>query len=708
MKLRIKIPLLFLAVVVAFIVIIHLILTYVVLKSYVDLESQEATKVSERLQQSVQDRISALDSKSSDWANWDDTYAFVQNKNQAYITSNIQNQSLGNLKINTMIFYDATGSVVFAKNYDFTAKKALSIPSFFSNKDSEKFFTTPSDFFQNKLGLVKVDGKIMMIVFRQILTSNATGPAHGMLLFGKYLDAQEVKDLAAIQKNPLEYHIYSDPKLPWDFKDAKTYFQTNKGVYLLRESEKILGTYTIFYDIYKKPVIIFEDTISRDIYQYGKKNTYITEAFLVIFGAGVAFLMLILLLNKLILSRLARLTREVQKIGPSGSLSLRVSSYGKDELGTLADDFNKTLGNLETATQAKIFEEQRSQSLLGIIEEAVIITNVNNTVVYINRACENFFGYAKTEMVNKSISELFEVFDKKEKPLDKSFLQQLVTNPQSKDRATIYIKGKNDKLAVIVTSSEITVENAIRGRIYVFHNITAEVEVDKQKDDFFSIASHELRTPLSVISGSLDNIIQGYGKSMLSDVDTKAIKNALSSSDRLTRLVNDYLNVSRLDQGRVTLNIKPVDIDTLTNAVQTEMTPLFTKKGLGFKFICNEKHDMVKADEDKLKEVLINLIGNSLKFTEQGEISITHTVKNNMLVTEVTDTGIGIAKDKQHLLFARFQQAMDNTISRKAEGTGLGLYISREFVRLMGGDMVLAKSEAGSGSTFSFTLPFNK
>ena len=287
-------------------------------------------------------------------------------------------------------------------------------------------------------------------------------------------------------------------------------------------------------------------------------------------------------------------------------------------------------------------------------------------------------------------------------------METLAKNPEGRKGTTVYVKGKNNKLPVIATSSPIVVENTTKGEIYVFHDITAETALDKQKDDFFSIASHELRTPLTVISGSLDNIIQGYGKSMLSDVDITALKNALSSSDRLTRLVNDYLNVSRLDQRRVTLNIKPVDIDTLVNAVQTEMTSLFAKKGLGFKFVCAKNHEMVKADEDKLKEVLINLIGNSLKFTEHGEISITHSVKDNMLVTEVTDTGIGIAKDKQHLLFARFQQAMDNTISRKAEGTGLGLYISREFVRLMGGEMVLEKSDTGAGSTFSFTLPLAK
>jgi signal transduction histidine kinase len=114
------------------------------------------------------------------------------------------------------------------------------------------------------------------------------------------------------------------------------------------------------------------------------------------------------------------------------------------------------------------------------------------------------------------------------------------------------------------------------------------------------------------------------------------------------------------------------------------------------------------GDEDKLKEVLINLIGNSLKFTEKGEISVSHVLKNGMLETNITDTGIGIAKDKQHLLFARFQQVTDDIYSRKAGGTGLGLYISREFVRLMGGEMKLTTSEPGKGSTFSFTLPLAK
>lgn len=142
MKLRIKIPLLFLIVIITFIAIIHLILTTVVLKSYVDLEDQEASKISQRLQQSVQNRLATLDSKSSDWANWDDAYQFIEDKNPEFIRSNIQNNTFTSLKINLMIFYNATGSVVFSKNYDISAGKALAIPTFFLNQDQTKFFTS--------------------------------------------------------------------------------------------------------------------------------------------------------------------------------------------------------------------------------------------------------------------------------------------------------------------------------------------------------------------------------------------------------------------------------------------------------------------------------------------------------------------------------------------------------------------------------------
>ena len=111
---------------------------------------------------------------------------------------------------------------------------------------------------------------------------------------------------------------------------------------------------------------------------------------------------------------------------------------------------------------------------------------------------------------------------------------------------------------------------------------------------------------------------------------------------------------------------------------------------------------------DKLREVLTNLIGNSLKFTKEGGVTITHSVEGDMLITTIVDTGMGIAKERQPLLFQRFQQAMERTLAREAGGTGLGLYISREFIRLMGGDLWLVESVEGKGSSFAFKVPLAK
>ena len=130
-------------------------------------------------------------------------------------------------------------------------------------------------------------------------------------------------------------------------------------------------------------------------------------------------------------------------------------------------------------------------------------------------------------------------------------------------------------------------------------------------------------------------------------------------------------------------------------------------KGLYIKAenIEDPKNQFIAADEGLFKEILINLIGNSIKFTGEGGITVRNTIDGKMLRVDVSDTGMGIAKHKQNLLFQRFQQVMDDITQRQAGGTGLGLYISREFARIMNGDLVLTESDLGKGSTFTLTLP---
>lgn len=228
-------------------------------------------------------------------------------------------------------------------------------------------------------------------------------------------------------------------------------------------------------------------------------------------------------------------------------------------------------------------------------------------------------------------------------------------------------------------------------------------ELDKVKDDFFSIASHELRTPLTVIRGNSSMILEGYGQSQMTEIDKQMLKDTYDSAVRLIELVNDFLDASRIDQGRLKMNIEKVDLVQLTKKVVEELSSL--TKGIYLKYDSALTVGMVNADANRTKQVLINLVGNSIKFTTQGGINVRQFVEAGKIVTSIVDTGTGIPQDRQKLLFDRFQQVMDKKMILSVGGSGLGLYISRKITELMGGTLELVKSEPGKGSEFAFKLP---
>ena len=178
------------------------------------------------------------------------------------------------------------------------------------------------------------------------------------------------------------------------------------------------------------------------------------------------------------------------------------------------------------------------------------------------------------------------------------------------------------------------------------------------------------------------------------------------TTEKLVTLVNEFLNISRLDQGRLEIKTEKFDIVTLTDEVIKDLSLLAKERKL---FIHHEpvdkEHRIVIGDPSKSKEVLINLISNAIKYTIQGGLTISHQATATALLTKVTDTGNGIPEEYQGILFKRFTQLDNARLQSTAKGSGLGLYISKKFALLMHGDVYLETSEPGKGSTFTFTLP---
>jgi len=229
-------------------------------------------------------------------------------------------------------------------------------------------------------------------------------------------------------------------------------------------------------------------------------------------------------------------------------------------------------------------------------------------------------------------------------------------------------------------------------------------ELDKIKDEFISITSHELRTPMTAIQGYLWMLENKGGP--LNERQSRYLVRAQRGAARMLSLVNDMLDVSRIEQERLELNIREIDLLPVINDVVEELQVRAEKKKLKLVSLAGEtKLPRVKADEEKVHRVLTNLLDNAVKFTEKGSITVDAYRKGRSVQINVTDTGRGIAKGDFPRLFKKFGRLeSDFVTAAEAGGTGLGLYISRALVERMRGKMSV-QSEVGRGSTFSFTLP---
>ena len=233
-------------------------------------------------------------------------------------------------------------------------------------------------------------------------------------------------------------------------------------------------------------------------------------------------------------------------------------------------------------------------------------------------------------------------------------------------------------------------------------------EVDQMKDEFISIASHELRTPVTSIRGYVSMILDGtFGE--INEKTKKSLKMVKNSSERLASLVEDLLNVSRIEQGRLEVKGTAQDINPIIKEIVAEISIQAKEKNLGLKYLPhNEKLPLINIDSERLKQALINLIGNAIKYTEKGQIDITTTEKNNgkNLEIKIKDTGIGMSAQDRERLFQKFYR-IQNDKTRGVVGTGLGLWITKQIIELMKG-IITVDSMEGVGTQIILQFPIIK
>jgi signal transduction histidine kinase len=225
-------------------------------------------------------------------------------------------------------------------------------------------------------------------------------------------------------------------------------------------------------------------------------------------------------------------------------------------------------------------------------------------------------------------------------------------------------------------------------------------ELARMKDDFISIATHELKAPMSVIKGYISMTLEEKLAPPVRDM----LKIAFDQTDRLGRLVTDLLDVSRIEQGRTKYNLAPVDVPALiTPLVDATFKAKAAEKSLALTYTPASGLPKVMADPDRVGEIFTNLIDNAIKYTPSGSVAIKHVTTPSSLVTTISDTGVGLSAEEIGQLFQRFYRAR-NADTQDIPGTGLGLWIIKQYAQAMGGNITVA-SKPHEGTTFTVTLP---
>jgi len=344
------------------------------------------------------------------------------------------------------------------------------------------------------------------------------------------------------------------------------------------------------------------------------------------------------------------------------------------------------------------------EQIIDAVPEAIIAIDKKYKVKLINKTAVELFNTTTKEALGSDAYYLLEMYNKNNVPISPDdYCFRKSKKKSSLEDVVLLARGKKHRISV--RTAIITLPDDAEECLITVSDITKIKELEQTKDEFLSVASHELRTPMTIIKSYLWMIsTERHGK--LEPKQKEYIKKAILSTERMIELINDILNVSRIEQNAVNVIINRVDlVDSVTELV-SDLKVKADEKGLKL-FITYEEDKMhAYVDTSKLREILVNLVGNSLKFTDQGEIRIDIRKAGDFLKISVIDTGRGIKQDELERMFHKFGR-LDSSYQTvaEAEGTGLGLYIVKLFVDAMGGKVGAFSDGIGKGATFWFTLP---
>jgi len=428
--------------------------------------------------------------------------------------------------------------------------------------------------------------------------------------------------------------------------------------------------------------------------------TLIVDGLMLLFGIAAA------LVFAEFLSRPVNKLHQAAEVISRGNLDYKIEIESTDELGQLGSAFNqmainlkKVLASRDELNKALRAVEQLHQErdlMISSMSEGVAMLDRNCRVSYVNHVGRELLCIAEDETIT---DQLFS-----EKLLQAGLGEVISVCKQSQTMVCKEIISKErNNLVIRCSACPVSDDKGeLRGMVLILRDITKEKAVDRMKSEFISTVSHELRTPLAITKEGLNLILDGIAGEI--SQKQKTILNASRDNiDRLTRLINDLLDISKIEAGRVELRKELVSINQLINKVVADFQMKAEAKGIELRTSLPDAEVKLYLDPDRMIQVFTNLISNAIRFTRQGYVEVVLKELDGSVECAVNDTGSGIAKEDLPRVFGKFEQ-FSRTYGPGEKGTGLGLALSKNFVEMHNG-RIWVESELGKGTRFIFVLP---
>lgn len=353
-------------------------------------------------------------------------------------------------------------------------------------------------------------------------------------------------------------------------------------------------------------------------------------------------------------------------------------------------------------------EKEKTMALITNFFAPIIFLNDDNRLALFNPLAEEILGIGEADLGAKASNSDNLSLNNLANIIHRRFLVERLDGESGDFKfEEAIVKYKNeDRIFKVITSKVMGKEGNYLGTMKIFYDITREKAIDRMKSEFISIAAHQLRTPLSAIKWVIKMILDGDAGGLTNE-QRELLNKGYSSNERIIRLVNDLLNVSRIEEGKFGFNFEKTDFQEVLNAAVSNVDSLVTKNHQELIIKKSSKLPKIFLDKERMIMVMQNLLSNAVKYTpEYGKIKMVIKVDKQYLYVKINDQGVGVPAKDQPKLFSKFFRAA-NAVKLETEGTGLGLFMVKNIIEKHNGRVKL-KSEEGEGAEVSFFIPINK